>query len=134
MTDDQSLRDIELLLRRFPGVTGVRITRDRTKDEVYIAYRCSSLDSIKNLVMCTSDANVPLHIGDPRSQFDGERSDDLPFYIDVDRDSEGEPQTQLQIFGIFLARYARAEGLLAHEHAERLEAGFQLGKKRNHSS
>ena len=123
MTDDQTFEDLAHLLGLYPGVS--LSTAGRMGDnEVWIKFRCGSIESLKNIADCAAASNLVLEVGTSSARFSDETAEpsDLSFTISIDEDwLEDAPPSSSQVFGIFLARDLKAHGHLAQQKSDEIQ-------------
>ena len=121
MTNPASLDAIHTLLLTFPGVKSAILLRNSDTFVVDIRFRCTSLESLKEIARSACWANAPVSLSDYGRRLCGESepSQDLPCDLRIP-DAVTEPPTQTEILGVYLSEALWRMGLLSDEERNQL--------------
>lgn len=123
MTSQETLDDIKSLMLEFAGITSAVAFRSNEGDSVWIRFRCCDFDSLRTITSIAEASNVSISIGEAHGRRCGEEKTDpnLPFDMTISEVHGENPLTTTEIFGIFLARTRRKQGLQNTAAAHRLQ-------------
>jgi hypothetical protein len=121
MTIPVSLDALRRLLLTFPGVVTATLYRDGDLSVVDVRFRCTNLDSLKEIARSACWANVLISLHDYRTRFCGEPepSEGLPCDLRIP-DAVTESPTQTEILGVYLSEALWKMGLLSDEERNHL--------------
>jgi hypothetical protein len=123
MTKQDSLDEIKQLLLTYPGMESAVVFRVPDKHEVWIRFRCSEVESIRSIAAESVWANVPITLGNPNTAFCAEPDDvsGLPCDLKIP-DTETEPPTQVERFGVYLSANLAEQGLISKDKLDSLHS------------
>jgi hypothetical protein len=121
MTDPQSLDQIRSLLLTFPGITSAAVFLLHDTNEVRIRFRCTDVNSLRDIAVASVWSNNPIQLGDPDHPLCCEPDDsrDLPCDV-VIPDNEYHVPTRPERFGVFLSVQLAQAGLMTNKELNAL--------------
>ena len=122
MTDENSLRMFETLLRLIPGVESAHVFRTDQGKSVGGRVRCETIKACDMLAYCAMASNYPVTIReiDCRLCCEGDNLKGLPCDLRFP-DNSNEIPTATQMFGFFLAKRLYMCEVLNHAMLDDLE-------------
>jgi len=127
MTDENSLRTLELLLRAIPGVESAHVFRNRDKLTVGARVRCINIEACDVLAYCGMAANFSVKVREIDSRLCCE--DNHPIGLPCDLlfpDKSKSIPTASQRFGFFLAKKLYLRELVNDELLDDLERDWRV--------
>lgn len=122
MTDENSLRMLESLLRSIPGVASAHVFRNHDQLTVGARVRCIDIEACDILAYCGMASNYPVKISEIDSQLCCEVNERIGLPCDLlFPDESKQIPTAPQRFGFFLAKKLYLRGLVKDNLLDELE-------------
>ncbi len=127
MTDENSLKMLELLLRTIPGVVAAHVFRNHDKLTVGARVRCINIEACDVLAYCGMASNLTVTISEIDSRLCCEDNDQIGLPCDLlFPDKSRRIPTASQRFGFFLAKRLYLRGMVNDSLLDDLERAWQV--------